>query len=161
MRETSPVRGAKQVQMLQSPITFFAVVLVVSSRRISFISYRVTLRLDSVAFTHIKNVYVAFQWVKMSTLLFFCFLRYYLLSVCSSGFTGGTASPVTMCEVHILARESSFRVHSPHRTSLIFNSHGLNKSTFRAGAKCGLGSPLCHQVTSFSHVVLMAIPSDY
>ncbi len=61
------------MQMLRSPITFFAIVVLVSSRRISFVSYHIALRLDKVVFTRIKNVYIAFQLVKMGTLSSFCF----------------------------------------------------------------------------------------
>ncbi len=69
------MRGAKQVQMSRSPDNFFfAIVVVVSSRRISFVSYRIALRLDNIVLTYIKNVYIAFQRVKMCTLLSFCLL---------------------------------------------------------------------------------------
>ncbi len=62
------------MQMLWSPITFVAIVILVSLHCISFVSYCITLRLDKVVFTHIKNVYIAFQVVKMGTLSSFCFL---------------------------------------------------------------------------------------
>ncbi len=68
------MRGAKQVQMLWSPITFVAIVVLVSLRCISFVSYGIALRLDKVVFTRIKNVYIAFQVVKMGTLSSFSFL---------------------------------------------------------------------------------------
>lgn len=41
---------------------------------ISFISYRIAFGLGSVPFTYIKNAYVAFEPVKMSTLSSFCFV---------------------------------------------------------------------------------------
>ncbi len=68
------MRGAKQVQMSRSPITFFAIVLVVSLCRISFISHRITLRLGIVVFARIKNVYIAFQRVKVNMSSSFSFV---------------------------------------------------------------------------------------
>ncbi len=68
------MRSAKQVQLLRSPITLFAIVLVISVGRISFTSYRITVRLGNVVFARIKNVYEAFQRVKMSMSSSSCFL---------------------------------------------------------------------------------------
>ncbi len=86
LRSAHETRGPVSYYLVLNTLTcygprylFFAVVLVALLRRMSFISYRITLRLDDVVFTRIENVYVAFH-VLAGAGIVDLFIRIYCLS---------------------------------------------------------------------------------